>query len=593
MYRNFLIAAANGKVREALSVGLREKGHSVTLAATGSEALLVLRNVAVDIVLVESHLPDMRAEQLRPQVLQIRPGCRVICLTSFGAVRNSPELLRFGMDEYVLRTDQIVELLGATLDSAQDGSTTLAERGMKALVEVVDVLVGVLELSDRFFGGCSHQAMRLARAVAGEMSVEEETLDEVVVATLLRDIGKAGLDQEVLSEPGAFTEEQMERMKGHVNGSLRLLEHIDFPWKVIPVIRHHHERYDGKGYPDGLRGREIPIGARILAVVDAYVAMVSERSHRPAMPPEDVELELVRLAGTQFDPEVVEVLLRVLEDKETSRGTRQRPLVLVLDPQEEFRNLLRMRLLNEGLDVEGVSSTEDALERLLKSPPDLILADVHSEGSDAFQLLREIREDDSLRSIPFAFLASREDRILKVRALRQGVDDFLLKTTNLEEIAARVENILIRESTRRDGAGARRRRGITGQIENLPLPDIVQTLTIGMKTACVTLSRGKQHGKIWFEDGSIKHARAGELDGDRAVYEMIRWASGEFVIEHGVKTKKTSITHEAMFLLMEGFRLMDEESQAAAPPGDGDAGEPGEQAGTVVMSAKGTRGRPA
>jgi len=562
VYRNFLVVAGNGKVREALGNTLRKKGYTVTLAASGSEAMLVVRNVSVDVVLVESHLLDVRAEQLKSQIQKLRPGCRVILLTSFGSVRNSPDLLRYGTDDYLVRDDQLLELLTASIEAGAEQPVGSAGKEKKSLIEVVDVLVGLLELGDRFFGGTSHQAMRLARSVAEEMGVEEETRDEIVIATLLRDIGKAGVDPAVLSSVGALSGEQLEGMKGHVGGSLRLLEHIDFPWKILPVIRHHHERYDGQGYPDGLRGREIPIGARIVSVVDAYVAMVSDRVHRSALEPDEAQQELVRLAGSQFDPEVVEVFLRVIEKRQGGRGKREKPQVLLMDPDGEFRNLLKMRLLNEGLEVEAVATAEEALACLVRSAPDLVLADVLLDGSETFQLLREIREDETLRTVPFAFLSHRDDRILKVRALRQGVDDFLLKTSDLEEIVARVENILIRESARkRDGGPTRRRRGITGQIENFSLPDIVQTLTIGMKTACVTLTAGRNRGKIWFEEGSIRHAQANEAEGERAFYEMVKWTSGTFVIEHGVRTRKDSVSHDATFLLMESLRLMDEELQ--------------------------------
>jgi response regulator RpfG family c-di-GMP phosphodiesterase len=588
VYRNFLVVAADGKVRESLGGTLRQKGHRVTLASSGSEALLVIRNVSIDAVLVESHLPDFKADHLQEQILQLRPNCRVVTLTSFGAVRNSPELLRFGPGDYLLRADHLVGLLeGAPEGTLDRSSAHVSDRGVKSLIEVTDVLVGLLELEEQFFGGCSHQAMRLARAVAGEMSVEEETLDEVVIATLLRDIGRTGIDREVTSHLGPFSVEQMERMKSHVDGSLRLLEHIDFPWKVLPVIRHHHERYDGKGYPDGLRGREIPIGARIVTVVDSYVAMMSDRPHRPALDPEEAQDQLMRMAGTQFDPEVVEVLLRVTEKRSAGRD-RGRPLVLLIEPQEEHRNLIKMRLLNEGIDVQTVASAEIALDELLRNPPDLILGDVASESSDAFQLLRQIREDDTLRHTPFAFLADRDDRILKVRALRQGVDDFLLKSLDIEELVARVENILIRESVRRDGSLSRRRRGISGQIENLPMPDIVQMLTIGMKTACVTLSSEKRKGRIWFEEGTVKHAQTTKLEGEPAFYEMLRWLQGEFVVEHGVKTKKATISHDAMFLLMEGLRMMDEEGRAGGSS-EGTAGE--EAAQGVVAGSDGHSGR--
>ena len=575
MDRNFLVVASNGKIRESLAATLRTKGYSVTLAPSGSEALLAVRSVSFDVVLIESHLTDVRSDLLKTQILQARPGCRVVVLTSFGAARNTPELLRYGVDDYIVRVDQVLEWMAPAAASAAEGPAAPAApavKSSKALIEVADVLVGLLELGDRFFGGTSHQAMRLARAVAEEMGVEDETRDEVVIATLLRDIGKAGVEPGLLDAPWPLPAADLERIRDHVNGSLRLLEHIDFPWKVIPVIRHHHERYDGQGYPDGLRGREIPLGARIVSVVDAWVAMVSDRSHRAALDGADAMQELVRLAGSQFDPEVVEVLLRVIEKRQGNRSQWEKPVVLLVDPHDEFRNLLKLRLLNEGLEVQAVATPEAALDSLVRSVPDLVLADVASESSEGFHLLREIREDDSIVTVPFAFLSARDDRVLKVRALRQGVDEFLVKSANLEEIVARIDNVLIRESARRrEGARTPRRRGITGQIENLSLPDIVQMLAIGMKTACVTLHSGRHRGRIWFEEGSIRHAHANDEEGERAFYEMVRWETGTFVIEHGIHTKKSSVSHDAMFLLMESLRLLDEASRrdGAGDPASG------------------------
>ena len=139
----------------------------------------------------------------------------------------------------------------------------------------------MLEIRDDFFAGSSHRAARLVRAVAEEMGLDDFAVREAVLGCLLRDLGKVELEPGLLGE---FTPEQWDAMKEHVEGSVRLLEHIDFPWKVVPVIRHHHERYDGRGYPDGLKGREIPLGARILAAVDAYTAMVSPRPHRATRP---------------------------------------------------------------------------------------------------------------------------------------------------------------------------------------------------------------------------------------------------------------------------------------------------------------------
>jgi putative two-component system response regulator len=557
---------ANVPLREALARDLRGKGFTVTRAVSGMEAERVVKSVSFDAVLVESHLPDMSADELKARIQKTRPECRVIIMTSFDLVRNSPEQLQYGPEDYLIRTEQMFDLLRPPVrDAGQDGSSlSVGHRGNVALIQVIDVLVGLLEVDERFFGGFSHKAMHLAREVALELSAGEEAVQEVTLAALLRDLGKVDVEPEVLSERGPYTDDQKANMRKHVEGSQRLFEHIQFPWKVLPVIRGHHERYDGKGYPDGLRGREIPIGARIIAVVDAYVAMTSERSHREALEPDAALQRLMHEAGRQFDPEIVETFQRVLDKRLPSRKVKKAPRVLLVDSQEDFRKLLKMRLLNDGLEVEENTSCERAMELLLKEPPNLVLIDLDGDEAAAFQLLEEIRQDESLCRIPFAFLSRRTDRVVKIRALREGVDEFLCKDDDMEELVARVQNVLTRETLRRAGKRKRVRRGVTGDLENLNLPDIVQTLVMGMKTACVTLASEDRNGKIWFDNGQVKHAATEEKSGEQAFYEMLRWTTGEFTIEHGINSSKATLERDAMYLLMEGLRLIDEDSREAA-----------------------------
>ena len=321
MKRNFLVVAANERVRKALACELRTQGYSVTQAASGAEARRIVRSVSIDAVLVETELADTSAERLRKQLLKRRPDCRVLLMTCFGQVRNSPAQLRFGADHYLLDGKQLATLASAPFETeTKTSGSDIERRAHEALVQVIGVLVGLLELDDTFFGGSSHRAMALAREVAEELSADEPTAQAVVLATLLRDVGKVGVESDVFAYEGALTERQRERMRGHVSASLRLFDHVDFPWVVKPIIRHHHEHYDGKGYPSGLRGREIPLGARIVAVVDAFVALTSDRPHRTAVEPEMALKKIVRQAARQFDPEVVEAFQKVLDKRMETRG---------------------------------------------------------------------------------------------------------------------------------------------------------------------------------------------------------------------------------------------------------------------------------
>lgn len=568
MARRIVIVSDSPKAREALASAVRRRGAQPTLAANPDEALRALETIAADVVLVEVRRVDLRARRVRERIAAARPSARVVLITSFGGVRNTPDVLTFGYDDFLLGHEQLLDLLSleGTGRTAADESGD-SERAIQALTQTVDVLVGLVELSEPDFRGSSNKVVRLARAVAEDMGLGRDQVQEVVLAGLLKDIGRTGLDPDLLPHEGEFSQDQIERVREHVPGGVRLLQHIDFPWNVVPAVRHHHERYDGKGYPDGLKGREIPLAARIVAAADAFVAMRSPRAHRSSLDPAEAVAELERHAGLQFDPEVVEHLMRVVEKGLALYGGRERAQVLLCDPDEAFRKVLELRLANEGYDVRAVATPELALDAILASPPDLVLADA---GAGAFDLLREIRRDASLQHVPFAFLASGDDRLLRIRALRQGVDDVVLRTGDLEELLARVENVLSRESARRGGALRRVHRGITGRLENLGLPDIVQTLAIGMKTACVALAAAGRTGKIWFRDGSIVHARCAEAEGESALFEMIRWREGEFVIEHGVRSRRTTIENDPMFLVMEGLRRVDEESASSGDTGRGE-----------------------
>jgi response regulator RpfG family c-di-GMP phosphodiesterase len=550
----------NAKTRETLARAVRERGGKPTLAGSADEAQRVLETVAADLVLVETRRVDARARRLCARLDQVRPGCRAVLITSFGAIRQSPDLLQFDSDDFLIGADSLLSMLDPLGFAPDTGRTDEAERGFDALVQTVDVLVGLLELGDPHFRGSSHRVTRLVRAVADELPVPRELHREILLASLLKDIGKAAVDPALAPSDQALAENEREALQEHAPAGARLLEHITYPWNVLPVIRHHHERYDGNGYPDGLKGREIPLGARIVAVVDAYVAMCSPRPYRPALRAEEAVDELERQAGLQFDPEVVEALIRVLEKTHAVFGGGEKPSVVLCDTDAEFGKLLQMRLVNEGYEVRCVAKPDEALESILTAAPDLVLASVDSESSEAFDLLRELRKDAAFHQVPFAFLARTESRVLKIRALRQGVDDFLVKDNDLEELLARIQNILTRESSRRGQGFKRARRGVTGQLENLGLPEIVQTLAIGMKTALVALSQNELSGRIWFRDGAVVHAKCGELRGETAFHEMAKWKTGEFAIEHGITSRHTTITCDPMFLVMEAMRLMDEAS---------------------------------
>ena len=184
--------------------------------------------------------------------------------------------------------------------------------------EVVVALAQALEERDTYTGEHSESVVDLTGRVAESLGMKPDEVELIRRAALLHDIGKVGIPDEILHKPGPLDDEEWEVMRQHPAIGERILRAIPGQGTLARIVRHEHERWDGKGYPDGLAGEQIPIGARIILACDAYHAMVSDRPYRKAMPHRDAMAELTANAGTQFDPSVVEALIGYLYGRRQS-----------------------------------------------------------------------------------------------------------------------------------------------------------------------------------------------------------------------------------------------------------------------------------
>src|SRR5690606_36803593 len=178
--------------------------------------------------------------------------------------------------------------------------------------DLLRVLIKTIETRDPYTSGHSLRVSRLARLIAEEMGCSLKQVEIIETAGLLHDIGKIdSIYAEIIQKRGILTEEEHRVIRTHAVKGAELLQTLtSFPDEVIRGVRHHHERYDGKGYPDGLKGKEIPIASRVIMLCDSIDAMLSDRPYRPAMTIAQVADEIRRCAGTQFDPDIVAVVLR-------------------------------------------------------------------------------------------------------------------------------------------------------------------------------------------------------------------------------------------------------------------------------------------
>jgi putative nucleotidyltransferase with HDIG domain len=215
-------------------------------------------------------------------------------------------LLRFGQAQYIDRTRLIVNQLrdnNQALENKNLEISKLNEGLLNALAEIIDA-------RDPYVLGHSKQVTRYAVMIAVNLGLPSQQVDTIRKASLLHDIGKVGISEKILSKPGALNLEEIRLVKTHPTLGARILESSHSLHELIPIVKHHHERFDGKGYPDGLKGGDIPIEARVVALADSVEAMASDRAYRKAMTFADILEEIKKGSGSQFDPAVVDAFLK-------------------------------------------------------------------------------------------------------------------------------------------------------------------------------------------------------------------------------------------------------------------------------------------
>jgi HD-GYP domain-containing protein (c-di-GMP phosphodiesterase class II) len=213
-----------------------------------------------------------------------------------------------------------------------------------------DVLMRTMQAKHPALRDHSSEVGHLAIGVARRLGMSAEQIDEVARAAELHDVGKVGIPDAILDKPGPLDPREWEFMRQHTILGERILSAAAALRPVARLVRSSHERWDGTGYPDGLRATEIPLGSRVVAVCDAYEAMTSDRPYRPAIPPEAAYRELRATAGTQFDPEVVDAFILEIESRTTSQPSDSEQI----DPRAALPELSRPEAaLAKGMAVKG------------------------------------------------------------------------------------------------------------------------------------------------------------------------------------------------------------------------------------------------
>lgn len=293
---------------------------------------------------------------------------------------------------------------------------------------IVRALAYTIDAKDRYTSGHSQRVADYSLAIAKRMGKSEEEQKIIYYAGLLHDVGKIRVSEEVINKPGKLTEDEFNQIKVHPISGYHILKDIHEDARIAYAAKYHHERYDGKGYPYGLEGENIPEIARIIGVADAYDAMASNRSYRNALPQDVVRSEIEKGRGGQFDAEIADIMLEMIdEDKDYSMCQLESNVknILVID-DEVFSIKTVKNLLKDvpDLNVIGATTKEEAFKALEEQNIDLILLDLIMPETDGFELYKLIREKYTIPVV----IVTADKRLETIQQISElGIDDYLTK----------------------------------------------------------------------------------------------------------------------------------------------------------------------
>jgi putative nucleotidyltransferase with HDIG domain len=345
---SILVVDDEDALRSALMRYLTQQGYQVHGAASATDALQAVKRHRISAVLLDVRMPDKSGVDTVPDLLAVDRDLAIVMLTAVNDATTASLCLQRGAYDYLTKPIDLPDLDRAirnalrrrdkALEDAQT-QTLLKEEVAERTAELrrergklerlsiatLEALVNALEAKDAFSRGHSARVADLAALVAAELGASDEEVETVRAAGRLHDIGKIGVHEMVLNKEGPLTPEEYAHVKAHVTIGSQILAPLTHLGDVIPFIRHHHEHWDGNGYPDGLSGEAIPLGARILCAAEIFDALTTPRPYQQKMESEEAAVRMQELAGRVIDPTVLEALVTVI---------RRRRVLVFLDEKE-------------------------------------------------------------------------------------------------------------------------------------------------------------------------------------------------------------------------------------------------------------------
>lgn len=445
--------------------------------------------------------------------------------------------------------------LGAigTITSMPASTAMVGARGLDGFRDVLARVIG-------FFDGRDAQSnpehaqhvARVARVLAERVTAPLGTTQAVEIAALLHDVGKGSVGHLSTFNVAQYPDYAAAAKKVYAN-PIRLFEGSKIPVEVSAALQHMYERFDGRGFPLGQRGREIPLGARVLAVADAYADLTENPSnpYRRRLSPEECASVIATLRDAVYDPAIVDALTQAVQV--AAARAQLSPSwtdLLVVDPSVDDAYLLRSAALDAGFRPRIVASVELARVALTEGRFDVILIDV-DDGPWSF--LGDLQSGIFGARVPFAAVGRTLERSIVERLGTLGPLDIAPKSLAPGALFERLRQAM-------DGVRSRGGSALRGRLQDIELPDVLQTLIQARKTGRLVIRAARGVGEIHFNFGSIVDGFFGERQGEDAVVALVRLRDGEFDFDAAFKPGLARIQTPTEMLLLEAMRRIDESS---------------------------------
>ena len=313
---------------DSLSVFLKRSGYQLVGVTNPLEAIERVKNEHFDLMLLDYIMTPIHGDKVVEEIRKFNTSLYILLLTGHKDLAPPLETIRKlsiqGYCEKSDKFDQLLLLIESAIKSIEQMNIIAninvelqksKEELEKAYLDSIQILRYTVEAKDKYTKGHSDRVSEYSALIGEELGIPHEDLKKLRIGGLFHDIGKIGVPDSILLKTDRLTDEEYSEIKNHPSIGKHILSSAALFEDIIPIVYHHHERYDGHGYPGKLAGENIPLLARITAVADTLDAMTSNRSYRNALSFEDAKNEIIKCSGSQFDPQVVDAFLRVFKNR--------------------------------------------------------------------------------------------------------------------------------------------------------------------------------------------------------------------------------------------------------------------------------------